>query len=196
MRSIPDCTDKGFLGWDGIIKSMENKEKILLQKRDFELGSFDDELRVDSLCRDLMLKFYRSLLDDRLPPAEATALASGADYFIRDFVIDKKQLNILAENPGLVRQFAGNWYIVNTLEPNLQELCGYLGGILEFYRFLCNNGSISAKYFDIVAKECSDVAYYEARIDSFWAIQGDGYLAWERECSLKADKAALSVEGH
>jgi hypothetical protein len=166
-------------------RTLETKEKILLAKSDFELGNLDDDLRVDSLCRDLLLQFYKSLLDDQLSPAEATALASGADYFIRDFVVDKKQLNIFTENPGLVRQFAGNWYIVNTLEPNIPELAGYLAGILEFYRFLCKNGLISANYLEILEKECDDAGYYEARIDSFWAIQADGYPAWERECSLK-----------
>src|SRR6266568_3016154 len=81
-----------------------------------------DELRVDGLCQKLLMRFYFQLLEDGISPDQATFLASSADYFIRDFVVAIRERNIFDEHPGLVRQFAGNWYIVNTLEPNMPEL--------------------------------------------------------------------------
>jgi len=164
---------------------MEANVNIVLDKGEFEIKTLDDELRVDDLCRKLLLRFYEHLLHEQVSPGEASALASSADYFIRDFVIDKMRRNILDENPEIVRQFAGNWYIINTLEPNLRELSGHLGGILAFYRFLYRAGSISASYLDTIEKGCNDLRFYEERITSFWEIKGDGYIAWEQECSLK-----------
>ncbi|HEY6872402.1 MAG TPA: hypothetical protein VI298_06725 [Geobacteraceae bacterium] len=163
----------------------ELEGELVVDKDDFRLGSLEDELRVDGLCQKLLMRFYFQLLEDGLPPDQATLLANSADYFIRDFVVAIKERNIFDERPGLVRQFAGNWYIVNTLEPNDAELSRHLEGIRAFYRFLRARGLISAEYLGLIERECDDRDYYAGRIDSFWAITGDGYLAWERECSLK-----------
>ncbi len=164
---------------------MSSGDKLDVEKNDFKLQTPDDDLRVDSLCKNLMLSFYEHLLSKGTPPGEATALATGADYFVRDFVVDRKRCSIFDEHPSLVRQFAGNWYIANTLEPNLTELSGHLRGICEFYRFLAANGLVSEDYLQIVKDECAQVDYYGKRIESFWAIEGDGYFAWESECTLK-----------
>jgi hypothetical protein len=164
--------------------TMEANVNILLDKGEFEIKTLDDELRVDDLCRKLLLRFYEHLLHEQVSTGEASALASSADYFIRDFVIDKMRRNILDENPEIVRQFAGKWYIINTLEPNLRELSGHLGGILAFYRFLYRVGSVSAGYLDTIEKECNDLGFYEERITSFWDIKGDGYIAWEQASRL------------
>lgn len=170
---------------EGYGEGVEPAGELRIDKREFELGGMEDDLRVDRLVKDLLYRFYFKLQEGGLSPVEASSLASGADYFLRSFVIDIKQRNIFEERPGMVRQFAGNWHIVNTLEPDIKELNGYLEGIRAFYRFLHASNLISGKYLKTVEKECDDKAYYEGRIDSFWDIKGDGYLAWERECTLK-----------
>jgi hypothetical protein len=164
------------------------KTELQINKNDFTPGTMEDDLRLDFLCKRLLMSFYNTLLADELSPEEATALANGADYFIRDFVVDFKSLNLFAEQPGIVRQFAGNWYIVNTLEPDIRQLARHLSGIKAFYRFVRDQRLISADYLHAIEKECDDLAFYESRIDSFWEIEGDGYLAWERECSLKESR--------
>jgi hypothetical protein len=163
----------------------EGFENLRIDKDAFDLGTLEDELRVDRLCKDLLLRFYEDNCAQGIDPAEATALASSADYFIRDFVVAIKQRNIFDEQPGLVRQFAGNWYIVNTLEPNPAEIDRHLLGIRAFYRFLHGHGLISLHYLQGIERECEELTYYASRIDSFWDIKGDGFLAWERECTLK-----------
>ncbi len=160
-------------------------EMLSVKKSDFDVHTLDDEIRVDALCRDLLQMFYRHLLEKGIPAGEATGLASGADYFTRDFVISRKQRNIFDMQPGIVRQFAGNWYITSTLEPDLGELSGHLAGIRAFYRFLYESGMIAGEILSTIEKECGDEEYYRDRIESFWRIQGDGYFAWERECTLK-----------
>jgi len=166
----------GIIGPDG---------ELILTRDDFRLESLDDELRVDELCRNLLRHCYDRLLEDGLTPDKATFLASGADYFVRDFVVGYKHRNLLDERPGIVRQFAGNWYIVNTLEPDIAELAGHLEGVGAFYRFLRSGGFITARFLREIEQECADREYYARRIDSFWEIRGDGYFAWERECTLK-----------
>ena len=116
---------------------------------------------------------------------EATLLANSADYFLRDFLIGARQLNLLEPDSGVVRKFAGNWYIVNTMEPVIEEIDAHLNGIREFYRFLLSIEAVSSEFYTAIEKDCADLNYYKTRIDSFWDIQDDGYYEWERECSLK-----------
>lgn len=165
----------------------EGFELLKVDKRDFVPTTLEDELRVDRLCSDLLHRFYSESMEAGLSPEEATALAGAADYFIRDFVVSIKMRSIFDERPGIVRQFAGNWYIVNTMEPLASEIDGYLAGIRGFYRFLHGHQLISLKFLNMIEAECAERDYYESRIESFWDITGDGYLAWEKECSLKDD---------
>jgi hypothetical protein len=123
--------------------------------------------------------------NEKLPAAQAGALAHGADYFLREFIIPDRRENIFALRPGRVRQFAGNWYIVRNLEPNMRELANILKGIEAFYDWCFRVGKVSVELVETVRQECSQLDYYRQRIEDFWAIEGDGYLAWERECTLK-----------
>jgi hypothetical protein len=156
-----------------------------LDKSDFTITSDDDEIRVDGLCRDLLKEFHSRLLQQGVAPLEAGALAHGADYFIRDFVISARRRNLFQESENCVRPFAATWYIISNLEPTAGELAGHLKGVREFYRFLRSEGLISGKFLEMIEKECNDIRWYRERIESFWEISDDGYLAWERECSLK-----------
>ena len=170
---------------EGSAGPAELEGELRVNKDDFRLENLADELRVDDLCKTILRHFYFQLMEDGDSPERATLLANGADYFVRDFVVGFKQRNLFDEKPGIVRQFAGNWYIVTTLEPNISEISGHLDGIREFYRFLRSRDLISSGYLDEIEKECADTDFYESRIASFWDIKGDGYFAWERECTLK-----------
>jgi len=165
----------------------EQAEETVINKDEFTIVTVDDEIRADGHCKVLLRQFYDSLLAGGMAPQEATRAANGADYYVRDFLVGYKHRSLFDERPGIVRQFAGNWYIVNTIEPDLEELAGHLRGICSFYRFLRDKGLIGTDFLAAMEQECGDGAFYEARIRSFWEIEGDGYLAWERECSLKQD---------
>jgi len=166
----------------------EGFEQLNVDKKEYIPATLDDEVRVDKLCTDLLHRFYNEMIGAGLAPEEATDHARGADYFVRDFVVGIKSRSIFEEIPGIVRQFAGNWYIVNTLEPNGPELEKHLAGIREFYRFLYGHQLISPRFLQAMEAECADLDYYKGRIDSFWDITGDGYLTWERECTLKDER--------
>ena len=121
----------------------------------------------------------------KVDPEIATALARSADYFVRDFLVGFKQWDLFDESRSPVRPFAGNWYIINTLDPTSGELAIHLAGILAWYRFLARHDLLSPSFLERVAAECNDHPYYEERIKSFWEITDDGYYAWERECPVR-----------
>ena len=160
-------------------------DKLSLQKSDFAIATIEDEVRVDGLCRDLLMAFYRELQAEGGDPEVATELARSADYFVRDFVVGFKQWHLFDESRSPVRPFAGNWYIVNTLEPTSAELAKHLAGILAFYRFLARHELISVTFLERVEAECNDHPFYEERIRCFWEITGDGYYEWERNCPVR-----------
>lgn len=149
----------------------------------FAIDTLDDEIRADRLCHELLRRFALELTaGDQFSPPEAGALAHGADYFLREFVIGERRENILQLRPERVRQFAGNWYIVRNLEPNLQELLGILEGVNVFYQYLAEQGLISSSLAATIRELAADSDYYNARIESFWAIEGDGFTRWDRDC--------------
>lgn len=156
-----------------------------LTRSDFNIGTLEDELRVDGLCRELLMTFYNERIASGLSEHEATLLANSADFYLRDYLIGARQLNVLDCEPEEVKKFAGNWYIVNTMEPVIDEIEAHLKGISEFYHFLRQIDAIDEDFYGRIKNDCLDINYYCSRIESFWDIKGDGYYEWESECSLK-----------
>lgn len=163
----------------------QTPDKVFAEEN-FNVAGLDDEIRVDKLCRDLLRRFHEDLTREQgLGAEEGAALAWGADYFLRDFIIAERGDNLLRITPNRVRQFGGTWYIIKNLEPNIVELSAHLRGIAAFYRFLAQQGLISPHQAEQLAEACATLDFYRDRIESFWAITGDGYLSWERACTLK-----------
>ncbi len=157
----------------------------LFDQRNYSIESLDDEIRVDQLCSKLLRRFHQSLLQSRnTNPLRAGAQAAGVDFFLRNFMIDNRRTNIFQVNADLVRAFAGNWYIVNTLEPNREELSDILAGIESFYSFSCEKRLIDKTLATQVGQSCAQLDYYLRRIDSFHSLAGDGFAAWCEECPL------------
>lgn len=151
----------------------------------FFISDLNDEMRVDQQCQTLLKNFHRHLLESRdCPPLEAGSMASGGDYFLRDYVIDTLRANIFHLTAPQVRGFAGNWYIHRTLEPNMKELEAILKGVAAFYRYCAVNAWVNTLISDEIAAVCADLDYFRGRIDSFHALKGDDYPGWCEECPL------------
>ncbi len=152
----------------------------------FEVKSLEDEIRVDHLCSDFLKHFYRYLVEEKkIQPEEAGSMAYGADYFLKEFIIPDRRENIFLISANRVRQFAGNWYIVKNLEPNMAELSAILQGVEQFYKFCQCLGKVSPELTNSISRECQNLAFYSERIETFWDISGDGYNAWDQACSLR-----------
>jgi hypothetical protein len=152
----------------------------------FEINSLEDEIQVDHRCESLLRIFCQYQIDERgLRPEDAGAQARGADYLLREFIIGDRRENLVHIAPGRIRQFAGNWYITKAVEPNVKELGEILHGTGEFYDFLAGFGLVTAQQAAEIKNHCRDLDYYQQRIDSFWAIVGDGFTAWCDACPIE-----------
>ena len=67
-------------------------------------------------------------------------------------------------------------------DPEIKALEFHLEAIRELYHFLHHQHLISMDELAFIEDEASQTGYYEQRIESFLAIKGDGYVAWEAEC--------------
>ncbi|AMV72051.1 hypothetical protein JCM30471_05520 [Desulfuromonas carbonis] len=151
----------------------------------FSITTLEDEIRADRFCHQLLLRFASDLVAaGDFDSAAAGALAHGADYFLREFVIGDRRENILQLQPQRLRQFAGNWYIVRNLEPNLKELCAILEGVTVFYHYLAEQGLVPPTLATEMQNQARDVEFFRGRIDAFWAIDNDGYSRWDRACPV------------
>jgi len=156
-----------------------------IDKTAFHVGSLDDEIQVDKLCVDLLKHLLQHLTkEDGLEPERAGELCHGADYFLREFIIADRQVNLFQVGADQVRQFAGHWYIIRTLEPNRAELGGILDGVAACYAFLNRQGLVPDQQTAEIATACSDLDSYVARIESFWAIENGGFDEWRAGCPL------------
>lgn len=152
----------------------------------FSIACLDDEIRVDALCGRMLQTFCRDLVAAGEEPLRAGQLARGADYFLRDFVIADRRDNLFYLEPDRVRQFAGHWYIIRNLEPNIAELKEMLAGVEVFYRYCADHGKVTRGCADAIAAACHDLDYYAERIEAFWAITDDGFVAWQNGCPLQS----------
>ena len=154
-----------------------------LNRKSYVIETLEDEIKADNNCKVLLKQFHSYLLNNKnISPIEAGSMASGTDYFLRDFMIDNRRINIFDISPDLVRSFAGNWYITSTLEPNMTELESILAGISHFYSFCAEKNCVKPEIAQKVCQACTQTEYYQQRIENFHNISGDGYIAWNSEC--------------
>ncbi len=155
-----------------------------LKITDFDVADWQDESRVDKLCQEVLRQFHRNLLDEqKCEPLEAGSLARGADYFLREFIIGDRQNNIFEIDPIRVRQFAGNWYIIKNMEPNMEELTDLLYGIDAFYNWATDSTLYNSQQQKDLNDYCQEFDSYRERIESFWAIT-DNYTEWDSEIPI------------
>lgn len=146
--------------------------------------SLEEELQADKHCINTVREFHTHLLAQKASPLKAGSLARGADYFLRDYIISACRCSIFTPPQECVKQFAGHWYIINTLEPSKKEIEPVLQGVAAFYQFLAETAQIDSERAAQIKKDCSDIEWFTHRLESFWAIEGDGYSHWRAECPL------------
>lgn len=149
----------------------------------FTPDSAADTVRVDSLCCDLLQQFRQYLTDEKnLTPRLAGSRAGSADYFLRDYLVDHCRINPFLSTAEHITAFAGNWYIIHRLEPNLAELKTLLQGINSFYNFCAELSLIDRGQLPTIDAACNACDFYQQRIDSFYALEGNGFDAWKQTC--------------
>ena len=157
----------------------------MMDKNTYNIDSLDSEIAVEHRCTALLKQFHANLLTEEIEALDAGQIAHGADYFLREFIIGTCRENLFDIEPVRVQQFAGHWYIVKTLEPNLKELTQILQGISVFYSYLHQQGALDSAKLEKIKTYSTDIDFYRRRIESFWDISGDtGYPQWCQACPL------------
>ncbi len=161
-------------------------EDEVFNKDNYNISTLEEEIRVDNLCNDFVKHFYLDLVEQLgLAPEEASRLCYGVSYFLKEFIIGDRRENLFELPAKRIRQFAGNWYIIKNMEPNLPELLGMLEGVQAFYEYSHRVDMVSEVFVQQVTSLCADLPFYKERIEDFLAIEGDGYFAWDAACPLK-----------
>lgn len=165
--------------------SEEHLPDIEFEHEDFDFTTMEDELRVDERCQSLLKQFYQHLQLHGRTPQQASDLAYAVDFYLRDYVLDYSRSNVVRPQPGIVKKFAGNWFITHTLDPEMVSLERHLEGIREFYRYLHSLHFICREELVWLEDEAAQNEFYRKRIENFLAIYGEGYFTWDAECPLK-----------
>lgn len=157
-----------------------------LDRESYRIATLDDEIRADQLCHELLRRCYLYLVEaHELPAEDASRLCYGVSYFLCEYLIPEAQISPFDLTAVQVRRFGGHWYIIRNMEPNLAELTGILEGILAFAAFCRAQRLMTAEQVTAIEGACAELDFYCARIDSFWAIEKEGYDAWQSGCPLK-----------
>jgi len=162
--------------------------EIVFKHEDFNFETVDEELQADEQCQKLLQQFYHWLQQQGLTPEQSSELAYSADYYLRDYLLDFLQCNVLRPQPEQVRYFAGNWYITRTLEPDAVVLHRHLEAITSLYRFMQELHLINAEQLTQAEQQAAEQEYYDQRIASFIALAGEGYEVWDSACQLPKDE--------
>ncbi len=167
------------------MNAFEQSEDEVFNKASYSIRTLEEEVRADNLCSDFLKHFYLDLVGQiGQSPEEASRLCYGASYFLKEFLIGDRRDNLFEAPAARIRQFAGNWYIIKNMEPNLPELLGMLEGVQAFYEYSARVDMVSAGFVQEVTRLCADLSFYKERIEDFLAIEGDGYFAWDAACPL------------
>jgi hypothetical protein len=164
-------------------------------REDFRLRGGDDFVRLDGLCLELLQDFFGWLQEPAngpRSPQEASALAHAADRYVRDFLVD-----FLESGPGdpaerRVRQYVGNWYVVQTLEPSHAEVETILHALELFYAFLPRRGLLEEAEAERFRKALSERAFFHRRLEDFWELTPEGIPGWREVDDYRPDLPARS----
>jgi len=156
--------------------------EIEFEHDDFEFATLEEELQVDQRCQQILKYFYLHLQQAGMVAERASELAFSADLYVRDYLLDFACQNIMRPQAGIIRKFAGSWFITHTLDPELVLLERHLAAIVELYRFLHRQHLVSADELAFLLEEAGQVDFYQKRIDTFLNISGDGFVEWNAEC--------------
>jgi hypothetical protein len=158
----------------------------LIDPQNYNCSSLNEEIRADQHCSQLLKQFHCWLNEVRQEQAlDAGQWAAGADYFLREFLIGARRLNIFSATAEQLRQFGGNWYITNNLEPNISELEPMLIGTALFYQYLTEQGVYTAQAATLFTAEAKALDFYKQRIESFHQLVDNGYRDWDLSCPVR-----------
>ena len=75
----------------------------------------------------------------------------------------------------------GNWYIRKFMNPRMSEIKSFLRAISDLFTFIRNEGFITDEGLKGIKDVCKDTAWFEMRLETYFAAEGDEFYEWIRE---------------
>ncbi|TAL16937.1 hypothetical protein EPN96_07090 [bacterium] len=142
---------------------------------------FENFVEMDGRARGFLGLFYqwlRSGTGPALADQKASDLAHKADRYLRDFVVDILELAPEKSDAETVRKYLGNWYIINTLGPTLEELDLIGESLRLFHQWAALRGIIGKDTEAGVIAALSKMDFFHGRLESFWSLRPEGITGW------------------
>ncbi|MHB8764230.1 MAG: hypothetical protein ACYDA8_07850 [Deferrisomatales bacterium] len=159
---------------------------------DYTLRGPDDFVRLDQLCAELLQGFrdwLQTPAGGAAEPRHAGALAHAADRYLRDFVVDIAETGPADADPGLGRQYLGNWYIVHTLVPTHEQVDLILEALRRLYPYLEQVGVLTPGAARAGAEALADGGFFHDRLEAFWGLTPDDIAAWRAVADYRRRRA-------
>lgn len=148
-------------------------------REDLRFREPGDFVRLDSLCGEVLREFDGWLQErEGLGPEEAGRLARAADRYLRDFLVDIQERGPAEAGPASVREYLGNWYVVNTLAPTHGEVEVILRSLRCLHRFFDEVGIMDTGARQEAEGALSDADFFHRRLEEFWELTPDEIIVW------------------
>lgn len=149
------------------------------KREDLRFREPSDFVRLDGLCGELLREFAPWLQEREEFSAQETAqLTRAADRYLRDFLVDIQERGPADADSASVRQYLGNWYVVNTLIPTHDEIDVILRSLRHLHHFLAETGIADPDPHRELEAVLSNAAFFHRRLEEFWSLTPEGIPAW------------------
>lgn len=142
---------------------------------------FAEFFEMDSAAMETLGRFFKWL---QTPPGGgretkvASALSHDADRYAREFLIEVAETPLGGTGAGFVASYLGNWWIINTLTPTIEEQARITTALAAFHRFLAAEGLTTQATLREVEKTLGDSERFKKRLENFWELTPDGIDLW------------------
>ena len=127
-------------------------------------------------------RFHEYLLNRGLKERTADDRTQRVVFYVMNYLFVYEDVeNILEASADTIRTFLGNWYIRKFWDPNMPEIKSFLRAILDFYKFLVKEGLASEASLEEMEEVCKDVPWFEMRLRTYFAADGDEFHEWLQE---------------
>lgn len=146
-----------------------------------DLKSFEGFVALDRQCENLLGEFYEWLKSPDgadLLPEKASPLAHEADRYLRDYLVEIRELPPEATSAETAAFYLGNWYIVNTLTPTHDEVLKIARSLALLHRRFGELGIIPRETAEAAIKVLEDAGRFSIRLEEFWSLTPENAAIW------------------
>lgn len=142
---------------------------------------FAEFFEMDSAAMETLGRFFKWLQTPQgggVEARQASVLAHDADRYAREFLIEVRETPIAGTGAEHVASYLGNWWIINTLTPTVEEQARISLALAALHRYLASEGLITSAALKEAEKNLGDAGRFKKRLGDFWELTPEGIDAW------------------